>query len=471
MADRNKQTINAEAPLSRTSAPASKTPPHVQALHFSSGKVFLYPSYFVFHRLQGHHRRALSTSRGTLFPARNAKIAYGRILRCATATYLVLPNERREVFFRELLDYVTRAGSLEGLEALFFSGIATVQSAHGDSKLLSSASTLWSKLTVPRVAGAGARTVPVLDATRGILRFLNASALSALGPQGANFTVIQNLGKVEFIGQAQAAGMFNGASVMDAEGVCESIVSIGGMVVGAVAGAVTGGLTGGEKFGLLGGVAGGVAAGIAGAVGGGALGDRAGGAICGWAIGETGTKVEHGQQGGSDAHDDFSSFGSDDIQFETGDAGAGSDAGTGSAPSGTDASGGDASGGDASGGDDGGGDDGGGDDGGVPNPDDPDGFPNPEDPRGLQISGQSRAQGDFESYMKFNAGAIQFTNVPQLAADGLSVATPGFLAGSPILQQVAAGKAAIVKLAWTPLTPSIRKTPVAKGKVQISAQR
>jgi hypothetical protein len=121
----NKQTITPEAPSSRTAAGAAKSGPHVRILHFTSGKVFLYPSYFVFRRLQGHHRRAVSTSdHEKLYPARKAKLAYGRILRCAIATYLVLPNERRETFFRELLEYVTKAGSLEGLEGPFLSAIS-----------------------------------------------------------------------------------------------------------------------------------------------------------------------------------------------------------------------------------------------------------------------------------------------------------------------------------------------------------
>jgi hypothetical protein len=313
--------------------------------------------------------------------------------------------------------------------------------------------------------------VPVLDATRGTLRFLNSSALSTLDP------VIQNLGQKEFIGQAQAAGMFNGATVMDAEGVCESVFSIGGMVVGSAAGAVYGGMQG-AKLGPPGEVAGAISGGIGGALGGATLGDKMGGAICGWAIGETGTKVEHGQQGGSDTNDDFSSFGSDDIGSEMGDdSGDGSAVGTGSDAS-VDTDAGDdtnstdtgaetGSAGDGSSSDSDGGDD---DDDGMPNPDDPDGFPNPEDPRGLQISGQSLAQGDLKSFLKFDGGSIQFTDAPQLATNGLSVAVPGFLAGSPILQEVTTGKAAIVRLTVTRLTTSILKRPVAKGKIPIAPQ-
>jgi hypothetical protein len=442
-------------------------------------KVFLYPSTFVFERLQGLYRRALviNPSRSPGYPAPLAKLAYSRGLLCTLATYLVLPNSRRRAMLADLFGFAAKSKSLDGLEPIFLSGLPTISQLQ-DAALWKDATSLWSQVSAAHLSNSPYKSMPILDTSRNSIFFIEMKTVATLAPGGSNqgFLAkgVQNNPTVDM----EQKGVFQKAAmVMDAEHSCETIFKLGGMVGGAVVGSYMGAagaaLATGPNPGSI------VAGGAGGTYAGAGLGDKFGGyagdLICGWAYDSTDVTATKSDNSGTIGD---SSLGSGNLN-EGSDMGPSDQSGTNQSDSATTAGsqqdagtssagttdGGTSGGTDSGGTDAGGGDDGGGDDDGMPDPEDPNGFP-PDDPRGFQFNTLPLAAYNASAYVSQKGAGIQFSNVPQISADGKTMASLGYLPLAASTLDKTLQPAARAKLDLTKLTGP-GKAPVNVGKVEV----
>jgi hypothetical protein len=394
-------------------------------IRFSACRLWFYPSSFVFSRLQRLHRASVAKRRDLrMLPAAKAAAGYRNGLTNALAFFWMAPESARIHFHADLLDVIAKSKSFDGLESLFFTASNAVGKLR-EAEATKKGADLWAQFGPPAQLGGGATFSLLIDTSANSVSFLNAAAVSSLGPHGPNASMLtdQNIGGLT--ARLQEAGLFDAGVAQDGDNTCVGIFTAVGAVCGFVAGAFMAAETAGAATTNIASLA----------SFGGTVGGAAGLIVCGHsdsspAAVAADAGVDSGQ-GADSSQDDGSQTSSDDGQSVDTSQDSGADAGANDGQS-VDTSQ-DSSGGSSSGGDDNGSGtpdpDG---SGGMPNPDDPGGLPDPDDPKGFSaVSGTLASAAAVASMVTPSAaGTFLCAGVPQLAANG-SIAQAGFLAGAP----------------------------------------
>ena len=283
------------------------------------------PIEFALLRLQELHRKAVGAQGRPVFTAvaqrlnrAQARQAYGRSLYLSLAQMVAVGPRTRLQIFDHLCKFISQRGSIEGLEALFLTGLQAAQtqaaakagSGQREARAVAAAGAeMWRRIGPPTRLGGGAGVIPLYDFATNRLAFATSAALSGLSRKSSddltggqsNFLPLASL----FDGGAWPGGGLTGGfdggiitglgrqfrglnptdAVADDNG--DRINGWGG--AGAAIGGIVGGIVGGVAGGILGGAAGGLEGGPIGAAVGagvGALGGASEGAQAGAAVGQ-----------------------------------------------------------------------------------------------------------------------------------------------------------------------------------------
>jgi hypothetical protein len=204
-----------------------------RVLYFTSHAV-------VFARMQQLHRQIIFGQVSELPEYRElrpweAQIHYYCLLMSTLGQLAVSSKELRQDYFLRLLNLVNDGGSMDGLESVFLTGLATVSYEDGDASFLEGAKT-WERLSSGLTIGGGMPYCLLFDTESASLLLIGQRGLSELGG-ASNIASLSGAGGLAVILNRSGLCEDNGGWFRNgAIGVCKYGATAAGAALGAEAG-------------------------------------------------------------------------------------------------------------------------------------------------------------------------------------------------------------------------------------------
>jgi len=202
-------------------------------VRFSPGVLRFYPAPIAILRLQELHRRSQGQQSGFALSisaranGAQARALFKGALQAALAHYAVMNAGERLRMFASVLAFAAQANSMDGIESLFLSGLAS-SAREQDRSMYKIGARLWRQIGPPRSLGGGAPTAPVYDAINQVIGFHSAAALNDLVSDGFGVPGPER-GPLGSLGNNED---------------CVAVMKLGGAIGGAVLGGLGGALAG-----------------------------------------------------------------------------------------------------------------------------------------------------------------------------------------------------------------------------------
>lgn len=175
------------------------------------GTLWFVPAATTWQLLQELHRISLGQSNRFALDLpsqpnpRAARLAFRSTLANVFGQIMVAPDTARMELFASLCDFVEQAGSLDGLESVYLTGLR-LAAASGLRDIFDARASLAKRLGLPKYPGGGLSGFPVFNGTTNVIEILGLDWPGNIGQSGGfdfnSFGGVGDLGKTGNLGSA-----------------------------------------------------------------------------------------------------------------------------------------------------------------------------------------------------------------------------------------------------------------------------